>query len=158
MKQKLTFAKSDASLADGRGGISEVPHDWLDGPATTFPVWRHTVVLTGSLNAASTPELQEEIECLYQEGVTDVVLDLRALDALELVGAQAVVSLRALYKKRGLAIGVIGTPPSPDRPAISRRDLEALVASPGEPIAPRRLSRAATDGLPARSTKMVKQL
>ena len=88
MKPHLTFATSGPAVTHGDTGQSAVPQDWLDIAPASPPVWRHTLILTGRLGTGSTPELQEEIECLCQEGVTSVVLDLRRLDSIEPVGAR----------------------------------------------------------------------
>ena len=65
------------------------------------PLWRHTVVLTGRLDDSSAPELEEEIECLYQEGVTSITVDLSRLDEVDMTGVDAVGMLGARYKRQG---------------------------------------------------------
>jgi hypothetical protein len=61
------------------------PHLTLSAPArphltlASAPVWRHELTLTGTLDHRSAAELEEEIECLCQEGVTILTLDLRQL-------------------------------------------------------------------------------
>jgi anti-anti-sigma regulatory factor len=115
------------------------------------PIWRHTLVLTGGLHPGSVSELQEEIECLYQEGVTSLVVDLEQLDAIDLVAIQAIACLAALYKRRGIAVEVTG-----GSPVVRRAMSEAETAN--EPKAPRRFTRITNNAQPGRSTKVVRAL
>jgi hypothetical protein len=121
-----------------------------DSPVTSA-LWRHTLVLTGALSQGCVSELQEEIECLYQEGVTSLVVDLKPLEAIDLVAVQAIACLGALYKRRGIAVEVTGGS------ALVRRAMsEAETAN--ERSTPRRFTRTPNNGRPARATRMVKAL
>jgi hypothetical protein len=121
-----------------------------DSPAVS-PLWRHELILTGALNPGSVSELQEEIECLYQEGVTSLVVDLKPLEAIDLVAVQAIACLGALYKRRGIAVEVRGGS------ALVRRAMsEAETAN--ERSTPRRFTRTPNNARPARATRMVKAL
>jgi len=78
MQRNLTFATS-VPAGNGVTTLEKMP-EVSPGIADSAPaVWRHTLVLTGRLDARSGPELQDEIECLYQEGVSSLVLDIRQL-------------------------------------------------------------------------------
>jgi anti-sigma B factor antagonist len=70
-------------------------------------IWRHTLILTGKLDHRSAPELEDEIECLYQEGVTSLTLDLRQLDEIDSTGVAVITFRSALCKRRGHAFAVI---------------------------------------------------
>jgi anti-anti-sigma factor len=69
--------------------------------------WRHTLILTGKLDCHSAPELEDEIECLCQEGVTILTLDLRWLDEIDPTGASVITFRRALCKRLGHELAVI---------------------------------------------------
>ena len=158
MKPQLTVATATAPATAADSGPSAVPQDWLDMAPAIQPVWRHTLILTGTLGPGSTPELQEEIECLYQEGVTSVVLDLRLLDSIEPIGIQAIASLGALYKRRGLMIAVVDGSTFPEQATMDGDAAAVAIAEPAEGMAARRFSRATGVGFPTRSTKMIKEL
>ena len=151
MKRELTVTKAGPPPNGSSTAFAEVPRAWLQAPPSAPSVWRHTLVLTGSLNTSSAPDLQEEIECLYQEGVTSVVLDLRQLDVVELGAVQTVASLSALYKRRGIAVAAIGGCASVHHALI---EAEAM----SERITSRRFSRYLDDAVSARSTEIVKEL
>src|SRR5437870_7132118 len=69
-----------------------------DTPARQHPhltlvrtrLWSHTLILKGNLDDGAAAELDDELECLHQEGVTAMTLDLRQLDALEPDVARAI--------------------------------------------------------------------
>jgi len=150
MQRNLTFA---TSVPEGTGvtTLEKMP-EVSPGIADTAPaVWRHTLVLTGRLDARSGPELQDEIECLYQEGVSSLVLDIRRLEAIELVGAQAIASLSALYERRGLTVAVLGGPAWVHHTMIEAETLNRR-------LTPRGFTHLSDEALGARSTEMTKEL
>lgn len=70
-------------------------------------IWRHTLILTGKLDCRSAPELEDEIECLCQEGVTNLTLDLRRLDEIDSTGVAVITFRSALCRRRGHDFAVI---------------------------------------------------
>ena len=148
MQRNLTFAPS---VATGNGVSTQLPEVPMGIIEAEPPVWRHTLALTGRLDASSGPELQDEIECLYQEGVTSLVLDIRQLETIELVGAQAIASLSALYERRGLTVAVLGGPAWVHHTMIEAETLNRR-------LVPRRFTHLSDEGLGARSTEMTKEL
>src|SRR5579862_5737943 len=104
MNRDLTLATAGVPAATTDDVAPELAQRWLYAAPTAPPVWRHTLILTGNLPTGSAADLQEEIECLYQEGVTSLVLDLRRLNVIELGAVQALASLSALYKRRGISV------------------------------------------------------
>jgi anti-anti-sigma regulatory factor len=73
--------------------------------------WSHTLVLKGDLDHHSAAELEDELVCLLEEGVSALTLDLRQLDELDPRGAQVIALQSALYKGRGRRFGVlVGSP------------------------------------------------
>jgi anti-anti-sigma factor len=69
--------------------------------------WTHTLVLTGELNNRSASQLEEEIECLCQEGVTELRLDLRQLESFD-SGCVAVLTFRSQEcQRRGCDLVVL---------------------------------------------------
>ncbi len=96
------------------------------------PVWRHKLILTGRLDRRTAVELEDEIECLCEEGVTTLTLDLRQLGAIDSVGARAIAFRGAVCKRRGRDFAVI-----PGSPVVHRALAEAgaenlLMGDPGE--------------------------
>jgi len=92
--------------------------------------WQHTLVLTGTLDRGSAAELEEEIECLCEEGVTSLTLDLRALEGLDPTGVQVIAFRSTLCRRRGHALTVI-----PGSYTMHRALVEAGVAEVQEPAA-----------------------
>lgn len=152
-------AASDRTRAsDGETGLSVAaqarPHLTL---ANTL-VWRHRLILTGKLDYRSAPELEEEIECLCQEGVTILTLDLRQLEAIDSTGATVIAFRGAACKRLGHDFAVI-----PGSRVIHRALAEAgatdlLTLDPNESVV-RRFSSCSSDGFFSdRSTTMIKNL
>lgn len=94
-------------------------HAWPQPISPDGAAWRHTVILTGLLDEQSAPELEEEIECLCQEGVTNVQLDLRRLDGLDVAGIETLAALSARYSEESRPVSVIAASSS------MRRELSA---------------------------------
>jgi anti-anti-sigma regulatory factor len=119
-------------------------------------LWSHTLILEGGLDDGAAGELDDELECLRQEGVGALTLDLRQLDALELGVARAIALQSRRFKGEGLHFSVLGSP------AIHRAIVEAggiAVSSTGsEGVAQRfpssRSERASADV----STTMIRDM
>jgi len=151
MQRNLTFATAVAA-DEPVTTLERMPEVSLAAVADSAPpAWRHTLVLKGCLDGQSGPELQDEIECLYQEGVSSLVLDIRELETIELVGAQAIASLSALYERRGLTVAVLGGPAWVHHAMIEAETLNRR-------FTPRRFTHLTDEGLGARSTEMTKEL
>jgi len=150
MQRNLTFAASGLA-GNGVTTLERAPELSVQITETAPPAWRHTLVLKGHLDARTGPELQDEIECLYQEGVSSLVLDIRHVESIELVGAQAIASLSALYERRGLAVAVLGGPAWVHHTMIEADTLNRRVT-------PRRFTHLTDEAQGARSTEMTKEL
>jgi len=150
MQRNLTFATA-VSADNGVTTLEKMPQFSPGIADTAPPVWRHTLVLTGRLDAHSGPELQDEIECLYQEGVTSLVLDIRELEAIELVGAQAIASLSALYERRGLTVAALGGPAWVHHTMIEADTFNRRMV-------PRRFTQLSEEAHGARATEITKEL
>ena len=150
-----------AALADpirGEIGLSEAtyarPHLTLGVP----PVWRHKLILTGKLDHRSAPELDEEIECLCQEGVTILTLDLRRLDAIDSTGVAAIAFRGAVCKRLGSDFAVIPGSHVVRRALAEAGATDLLTPDPKESVVRRFPSRAADGSCSERSTTMIKSL
>jgi anti-anti-sigma factor len=122
------------------------------------PVWRHKLILTGKLEHRTAVELDEEIECLCEEGVTVLTLDLRRLDAIDSDGARTIASRGAACKRQGRDFAVIPGSRVVHR-ALTEVGAESLLA--GDPVETGvpRLSTSSSDGSPRyMSTAMIKNL
>jgi anti-anti-sigma factor len=87
--------------AEGQASLSETAHARPQLTLAGEPVWKHKLILAGKLNHRSVTELEEEIECLCEEGVTTLTLDLRQLDAIDSAGVTAIARRGAVCKMRG---------------------------------------------------------
>ncbi len=131
------------------------------GPYLTLasePVWRHKLILTGRLDHRTVVEFEDEIECLCEEGVTSLTLDLRQLDAIDSVGARAIASHGAACKGRGRDFAVVPGSPVVHR-ALAEASAESLLAvDPGKTSALRLGTSASASSLHDTSTVMIKNL
>ena len=106
------------------------------------PVWRHRLILTGTLDSRSAVELEDEVECLCQEGVTIVTLDLRQLEEIDPTGATAIAFCGAICRRRGRELAVIA-----GSPVIKRSLSEAGAADLLRPDRDEAVVRGRSDGL-----------
>jgi anti-anti-sigma factor len=120
--------------------------------------WRHTLILTGQLDGRSAPELEEEIECLCQEGVTHITLDLRQLDAVDTRGAHVIAFRSALCKRRGHGFAVIPGSGSVQRALLEAGITDAITHVHREPPANRFDELARIDVGTNVATTMVRDL
>jgi anti-anti-sigma factor len=74
---------------------------------TNPDTWSHTLILTGELTHRSAQALEVEIERLCEEGVTDITLDLRDLQAIDPVGVAVIAFRCGLCEKRGYGFRLI---------------------------------------------------
>lgn len=119
------------------------------------PIWRHRLILTGKLDYRSASELEEEIECLGQEGVTILTLDLRQLDAIDPTGAMVITFCGAACRRRGRDFAVIPGSRGIHRALTEAGAADLLTLDPKESVVGRRSS----DGYSSqRSTTMIKNL
>jgi anti-anti-sigma factor len=141
----------DASRAQTRRAR---PHLTL----ASTPVWRHKLVLTGRLNHRTAVELKDEIECLCEEGVTILTLDLRQLAAIDSVGAKTIALHDVACKRRGRDFAVVPGSPVIHR-VLAEAGVESLRASdPGETGVLRPATEASGGSPPDTSTVMIKNL
>jgi anti-anti-sigma factor len=144
--------------SDGEANLSVAAHSQPQLTLASTPVWRHRLILTGRLDCRSASELEEEIECLCQEGVTILTLDLRQLDAIDPTGATVIAFCGDACRRRGHDFAVI-----PGSHVIHRALAEAgatdlLKSDPNESVV-RRFSSRSSDGFCSdRSTTIIKDL
>jgi len=158
MKPHLTLSTTNHEM-----GLSEAAHPRPHLTLASAPAWRHKLILTGRLDHRSAPELEEEIECLCQEGVTILTLDLRQLDEIDAAGVRTIAFRGALCKRRGHDFAVI---PGSVHHALAeagaadllRTDPDLLRTDPDETVVRRFSSRSLDGSAPDRSTVMIKNL
>jgi anti-anti-sigma regulatory factor len=114
------------SLGD-RAGRAQGVHAPPRLTLASAPVWKHKLILTGRLNRRTVVELEDEIECLCEEGVTILTLDLRRLDTIDSVGAKAIACHGAACKRRGRDFAVVPGSPVVNR-ALAEAGAESLLA------------------------------
>jgi anti-anti-sigma factor len=88
-------------VGHGQTRQSETAYARTQQTLSSDPAWRHKLILTGKLDHRSVSELEDEIECLCEEGVATLTLDLRQLDAIDSAGVNAIVRRGAVCKMRG---------------------------------------------------------
>jgi ABC-type transporter Mla MlaB component len=155
MKRHLSFTSTDrydtGALATESATATAAEH------AEEPRAWRHTLVLRGCLDASSGAELEDEVECLYQEGVTDLRLDLRHLEASDAAGLQTLLALGERCRARGQHVTVL---PGAHAVAGALTDPADLLGAEPGPGWPRNgiLARAGSALQVALSTTTVKDL
>jgi anti-anti-sigma factor len=147
-----------APVGEGQTSLAETAHARPQLTLANGPVWRHKLILAGALDHRSVSELEEEIECLCEEGVTTLMLDLRQLDAIDSTGATAIARRGAVCQMRGYDFAVI-----PGSRGIRRTLTEAgatdLLTPDPKASAVGRLPAYSANGAAAyRSTVMIKSL
>ncbi len=153
MKLHLTLSTTNHEMS-----LSEAPRLGQHLTLTTAPVWRHKLILTGRLDHRSAPELEEEIECLCQEGVTILTLDLRQLDAIDATGVTAITSRGAVCKRQGHDFAVIPGSRLVHRALAEAGAADLLTPDLDETVIHRFSSRSSDGSFPDRSTAMTKSL
>lgn len=148
-------AASDRTRAsNGEANLSVAAHSRPHlALASTF-VWRHRLILTGKLDYRSASELEEEIECLCQEGVTILTLDLRQLDAIDPTGAMVIAFCGAACRKRGHDFAVIPGSRVIDSALTEAGATDLLTLDRNESVVRRSSGGFSSD----RSTTMIKNL
>jgi anti-anti-sigma factor len=143
---------------DGQTRQSETAYARSQQTLTSEPIWSHKLILTGKLDHRSAPELEDEIECLCEEGVTILTLDLRQLDAIDSAGVTAIARHGAVCKMRGHHFAIV-----PGSGVIHRTLAEAgatdlLTPDPNASVVRCSPSHSADDSAAYRSTAMIKSL
>jgi ABC-type transporter Mla MlaB component len=143
---------------DRQTGPSEAVNAQAQDGLASEPVWRHKLILMGKLDDRSTPELEDEIECLCEEGVTTITLDLRRLAEIDSAGATAIARRGAVCRTRGQEFAVI---PGARviRCALADAGATNLLMPDPEGNAARHFPSPSAEGSAAyRSTAMIKSL
>jgi anti-anti-sigma factor len=122
------------------------------------PVWRHRLILTGRLDYRSAAELEEEIDCLCQEGVTIFTLDLRQLDAIDPTGATVIAFCGTACRKRGQDFVVIPGSPVIHRVLTEAGATDLLTLDRNESVVRGFSSRSSDGFISDRSTTMIQNL
>jgi anti-anti-sigma factor len=145
------------SIGDRAGRAQAVP-DRPHLALASSPVWRHKLILTGRLDHRTVVELEDEIECLCEEGVTILTLDLRQLDAIDSVGAKTIALHGVACKRRGRDFAVVPGSPIVHR-ALAEAGAESLLAGDSGEAGVLRLATRALDSSPGdTATVMIKNL
>ncbi len=122
------------------------------------PTWNHKLILTGRLDCRTVVELEDEIECLCEEGVTLLTLDLRQLDAIDSTGAKAIACGGATCKRRGRDFAVVPGSPQIQR-VLAEVGAESLLAGDAGATGALELVANGSNGSPRdTSTVMTKNL
>jgi anti-anti-sigma factor len=142
---------------ESHAGLSETVPTRPQLTLASGPAWSHKLILAGALDHRSASELEEEIECLCEEGVTTLTLDLRQLDEIDSTGVTAIARRGAVCKMRGHDFAVI-----PGSRGIRRALTEAgatdLLSPDLAANAASRFPAYIADAAACRSTVMIKSL
>jgi anti-anti-sigma factor len=168
MKRHLTLCTTsprgddlgDATAAMANGADSLAGKARTRAHLTPVPPkqWMHTLILKGNLDDRSAHELEEEIECLCQEGVTNLTLDLGQLDAADPRAADLIASRSAYWKRRGRHFSVLCGSDAIRRAFAEVGSSDLLTPEPTIRVG-RRFSSASSGGdLADVSTTMIREL
>jgi anti-anti-sigma factor len=146
------------SAGDGQTSLSETAHARPQFTLASEPVWRHKLILTGKLDHCSAPELEEEIECLCEEGVTTLTLDLGQLDEIDSTGVTAIARRGAVCKMRGRDVAVIPGSPVVYSALAEAGATDLLTPDPSASLVQRYPACSGEDPSAYRSTVMIKSL
>jgi anti-anti-sigma factor len=144
-----------ARAGDGRTRPPKAAHVRPRLTLASAPIWRHKLILTGKLDHRSAPELEDEIECLCQEGVTILTLDLRQLEAIDTAGVTTIAFHGAACKRRGHDFAVITGSCVIHHALAEAGATDLLAPDPNERVVPNGPSKGS---LLDRSTTMIKNL
>jgi anti-anti-sigma factor len=145
-------------VSEGQSSLAETACARPQLTLASAPVWRHKLILTGKLDDHSAPEFEEEIDCLLEEGVTDLTLDLRQLDAIDPTGVTAVASRGAVCKMRGHDFAVIPGSHVNRRALAEAGAMDLLASDPTANVVRRFPNHPGDDSAAYRSTAMIKSL
>jgi anti-anti-sigma regulatory factor len=151
-------AVTNRTQADGQVSLAETSRVRPQLTLANAPVWRHKLILTGKLDDGSTPEFEEEIDCLFEEGVTALTLDLRQLDAIDSAGVTAVARRGAVCKMRGHDFAVIPGSRVHRHALVEAGATDLLAPDAGTSVVRRFPGRFTDDSAVYRSTAMIKSL
>ncbi len=173
MKPHLTSASTTLAGPSGnQDGMAALAHPLTIGdragraqerkrPQLTLasaPAWNHKLVLKGTLDRRTVVELEDEIECLCEEGVTLLTLDLRQLDAIDSTGAKAIACGGVACKQRGRRFTVVPGSPAVNR-ALADAGAEGLLAAGAGAAGSSAFATLVSDGSSGdTSTVMIKNL
>jgi anti-anti-sigma factor len=168
MKRHLTLSTTshyaengdaqDAMMANGTGTVAVAAHARPGLELVPTRPWRHTLILKGNLDCRSTSDLEEELECLRQEGVTTLTLDLNQLDAIDASGARLIATRGASWKRLGRHFAVLPGSDSAHRALAEAGATDLLAPKPTESVGRRISSRPSDGGFADLSTTMVADL
>jgi anti-anti-sigma factor len=144
--------------ADRQAGLSETMHARPQLTIASEPVWRHKMILTGELDHRSVSEFEEEIECLCEEGVTALTLDLRQLDAIDSTGVTSIAHRGAVCKMGGHGFAVIPGSRVVRRSLVEAGAMDLLTPDLNASVGRRFPSHPVADSASYRSTVMIKSL
>jgi anti-anti-sigma factor len=152
------LADRTRAASDGEPGLSVAVHARPHLTLASTLVWRHKLILTGKLDYHTAPELEEEIECLCQEGVTVLTLDLRQLDEIDPTGATVIAFCGAACRRRGRDFAVIPGSPAIHRALVEAGATDLLTLDQNEDIVRHFSSRSSDDFFSDRSTTIIQSL
>jgi anti-anti-sigma factor len=104
----------------------------------------HTLIPTGKLDRSSAAILEAEIERLYDNGVTSLVLDLRELSYVDSTGLAVIAFRCELCKRRGFDLRLIPGSRLMQR-AFEEAGVTDLLQPPEDQIAASRLPAATSE-------------
>jgi anti-sigma B factor antagonist len=108
----------------------------------------HTLVLTGELHHRSAHIVEEQIERICADGVTDITLDLRELTYIDSIGIAVIAFRWGLCRRRGYALTVIPGSRFVQR-ALEQAGVTDLLPLDGGAVATRDPHRHSPDMAPA---------
>jgi anti-anti-sigma factor len=142
IRADAAFNRNIASDGNGRACLAHVqPHPL----AESVGVRMHTLILTGELTNRSAHTLEVEIERLFEDGVTAIVLDLRQLTRIDPIGVAVIAFRCRLCKRQGNSIVLVPGPQLIQRAFAEAGVIDELPFQEDELAARRLRARPARD-------------
>ena len=126
-QDRTTHALAHPLTIGDRAGLGQEVRTRPQLTLASAPVWKHKLILKGRLDHRTKVELQDEIECLCEEGVTLLTLDLGQLDEIDSDGAKAIACGGVVCRERGRDFTVVPGSPAVHR-ALAEVGAEGLLA------------------------------
>lgn len=144
-ERRVAGAASDRTHAVNKASMRAQPGSHKPGlTLADSSIRTHTLIPTGKLDRHSAAMLEAEIERLYDNGVTSLVLDLRELTYVDSTGLAVIAFRCELCKRRGFDLRLIPGSRLMQR-AFEEAGVTDLLQPPEDPIAASRRPAAASE-------------
>jgi len=100
-------AANRSSRRFNKGARTRPAEDRTGVVLKSVSVWTHTLILTGELTQRSAHALELEMERLWEQGVTEITLDLSQLGHIDATGVAVIAFRSGLCQRQGYGFTLI---------------------------------------------------